>query len=161
MSRSAALSTCSSALQSRNKNVQMFLVKSVGRSTSRSAQVSLDRSAQLFRNRSAQVVEVEGMDLLMEEAVLVVMEVKAGEGVIVEHQVPAGEDQETLMMDYCQESLVLVPANQRGRSQDMVRGHLTQGCIFLVRIMIPAQGLPDQASDGDRAIVAAVMVVVD
>lgn len=118
--------------------------------------MSLDRSAQLFRNRSAQVVEVEGM-----EEVLVAMEVKAGEGVIAEHQVPAGEDQETLMMDYCQESLVLVPANPRGRSQDMVRGHLTQGCIFLVRIMIPAQGLPDQALDGDRAIVAAVMVVVD
>lgn len=94
MSRSAALSTCSSALQCRNKSVQMFLVKSVGQSTSRSAQVSLDRNAPLFRYRSARVVEVECMDLPMEdmeEAVLVAtMEVKMGEGVIVDHPVPAG-----------------------------------------------------------------------
>lgn len=61
------------------------------------------------------------------------------------------------MMDYCQESLALVPANLRGRSQDMARGQLTQGCIFLARTMIPAQGHPDQASGGDRAMVAAVM----
>ena len=160
MNRSAALSTCSSALQCRNKSVLMFLVKSVGQSISRSAQVSLDRSVQLFRSRSARVVEVEGTDLPMEdmeEAILAVtMEVKVGEGVIVD-QVPAGEDQETLMMDYCQESLALVQANPRGRSQDMARGHLTQGCIFLARIMIPAQGHPDQASGGDRAMQAAVM----
>jgi len=140
----------------------MFQVKSVGQSTSRSAQVSLGRSAQLFRYRSARVVEVEGMHLPMEdmeEAVLVVtMEVKMGEGVIVDHQVPAMEAQETLMMDYCQESLAQVPANLRGRSQDMARGQLTQGCIFLARTMIQAQGLPDQASGGDRVmVVAAVM----
>jgi len=127
----------------------MFLVKSVGQSTSRSAQVSRDRNAPLFRNRSVRVVEVEGMDLPMEdmeEAVLVAtMEVKVGEEVIVDHPVQAGEAQETLMMDYCQESLALVPANLRGRSQDMARGQLTQGCIFLARTMTPAQGHPDQA----------------
>lgn len=51
------------------------------------------------------------------------------------HQVQAGVDQETLMMAFYQESLALVLANPRGKSQDMAKGQQIHGCISLMRIV--------------------------
>lgn len=109
----------------------MFPVKSVEQLTSRSAPVCLDRSVPQCRNKS---VLVEHPVVDMEEVVLVVaMEVKVQEGVMGGHQVQAGVDQETLMMAFCQESLALVLANPRGKSQDMAKGQQIHGCISLMR----------------------------
>ena len=138
----------------------MFPVKSVGQSTNRSAPVSQDRSAPLCRNRSAQVVEEDHLVGGMEEeaALEAAMEVRVGEGVMEGHQAQAGEDQEALMMAFCQEVLALVPANPRGRSQDMARGQQTPGCISQVRTVTPARGhQEDQASGGARAMAAAAV----
>lgn len=106
----------------------MFPVKNVEQLTSRSAPVCLDRSVPQCRNKS---VLVEHPVVDMEEVVLVV----AMEGVMGGHQVQAGVDQETLMMAFYQESLALVLANPRGKSQDMAKGQQIHGCISLMRIV--------------------------
>ena len=131
----------------------MFPVKSVGQSTNKSVPVCQDRSAPLCRNRSALEEDHQVGDMEEEAA----MEVRAAEAVMEDHQAQAGEDQEALMMAYCQEFLALVPANPRGRSQDMARGQQTPGCISQVRTVTPALGhQEDQASGGARAMAAAV-----
>ena len=109
----------------------MFPVKNVGQSTNRSVPVCQDRSVPLCRNRSAQVDHQVG-DMEEEAALEAAMEVMEG------HQAQAGEDQEALMMAYCQEFLALVPANPRGRSQDMARGQQTPEYISQVRTVTPA-----------------------
>ena len=97
-----------------------------------------DRSVPLCRNRSAQVDHQVGDMEEGEAALEAATEVRAEEGVMEDHRAQAGEDQEALMMAYCQEFLALVPANPRGRSQDMARGQQTPEYISQVRTVTPA-----------------------
>ena len=140
----------------------MFPVKSVGQSTNRSVPVCQDRSVPLCRNRSAPVDHQVGDMEEGEAALEAAMEVRAEEGVMEDHRAQAGEDQEALMMAYCQEVMVLDPANPRGRSRDMAKGQQTPGCISQVRTVNPAQGhQEDQASGGARVMAAAAVEVED
>ena len=121
MSRSAILSTRSSAPQFRSRSVLKFPAKNVDLSTSKSAPVCPNRSVPLCSSKSA----------LVEEA-------------IQSHMAQAGEGQGALMMDFCLVTMALPQANPKGRSQDMARGQLILECIFLMRTVMPARGQLDQ-----------------